>query len=268
MAEVTGCRSRAPYHWCRPARALPWVRAPSSRRAGRSHSAIQSGRVASRPGTARSARPDRFRRPVLKRRWIGGAVTVQCRRSATRTSTGTTRTSSKTYVPATKAAVSPVGASSSRCPSASSTITSLNGPHGDRGQCPSTTRTPDVVPIPAIQPSKRSERTGDRAPERRAGPADSRPWGNTRAGCPAPLPRNDPSPWCGFVRRRGDTICRRGAASPVGVWPRPRPERGPDHARAPRAAITVYDQIPAPFPRTARQCKQISPRSSRPPPSG
>jgi hypothetical protein len=58
-----------------------------------------------------------------------------------------------------------------------------------------------------------------------------------------------------------------GLAPPV-MWSRPRPGRGPDHVRVREAAVTVYDQIPAPFPRTARQCKQISPLSSRRPPSG
>src|SRR5690348_13279628 len=35
-------------------------------------------------------------------------------------------------------------------------MTSVNGPNGERGQCPTTTRRPAAVPSPAMNPSKRS----------------------------------------------------------------------------------------------------------------
>lgn len=58
-----------------------------------------------------------------------------------------------------KSAAARVGASSSRAPSGCYTITSDSGPSGEVGQCPTTTRVPDAVPTPRIQPSK-TDRTG------------------------------------------------------------------------------------------------------------
>ncbi len=54
-----------------------------------------------------------------------------------------------------KSATRCVGASSSRWPEGSATIASENDPQGVRSHRPTTTRTPDVVPTPAIRPWKR-----------------------------------------------------------------------------------------------------------------
>src|SRR3712207_7131394 len=50
------------------------------------------------------------------------------------------------------------GASSTRPPSGRWTMTSDSGPSGEAGQWPTTTRVPDAVPAPRIQPSNRSRR--------------------------------------------------------------------------------------------------------------
>ena len=65
-----------------------------------------------------------------------------------------------------KSATSCVGASSTRCPAAVSTMTSVKAPYGDSAQRPTTTRTPLVVPTPAIAPRNRST-PEDAPPSRR-----------------------------------------------------------------------------------------------------
>src|ERR671910_389299 len=57
-----------------------------------------------------------------------------------------------------KSAASCEGASRTRAQSGRWTMTSDSGPSGELGQWPTTTRVPDAVPIPRIQPSNRSRR--------------------------------------------------------------------------------------------------------------
>ena len=80
---------------------------------------------------------------------------LTCQAASPLTSTGSIRTSSKEYVDATKSATSWLGASRIRRPSGVATIASANAPSGLRSQRPTTTRTPDVEPTPAMAPSKR-----------------------------------------------------------------------------------------------------------------
>ncbi|GGY41667.1 hypothetical protein GCM10010384_55800 [Streptomyces djakartensis] len=84
---------------------------------------VRPARAAITPGTVRSASPARPLRPVRKRRSSRVAETAQCGPSAPRALTGAVHTSSKS-------AVLREDAGSSRCPPASSHITSLKGPKG------------------------------------------------------------------------------------------------------------------------------------------
>lgn len=52
-----------------------------------------------------------------------------------------------------------LGANRMRCLSARSTMTSAKGPSGLCSQRPTTSRVPDVVPTPAMRPSKRRRET-------------------------------------------------------------------------------------------------------------
>src|SRR6188472_2146135 len=124
-------------------------------RATGSVTAAHDGEVEIGRGTTPSSRPRARLRPTSSRITRSGAVTHHADPSSV-TATGPSTTRSNVYVAATYSATSPDGASSSRSPSGWASITSANLPHGDSSQRPTTTRTPLVVPTPAIRPVNRS----------------------------------------------------------------------------------------------------------------